>query len=97
MREAYCAKHSNIPADVESALEYVEQETNNKLSKQYMLTGRLAAATLGMLVRMSGASNVLEIGAYTGYSAIALARCRHVFVYVWAHACGCALGRMSRD
>lgn len=72
-REAYCAAHSDLPENVAQALEFVEAETRVKLSKQYMLTGSLAASTLAMLVRMSGATNVLEIGAYTGYSTIALA------------------------
>ena len=73
VREAYCAENSDIPESVEAALEFVERETNTKLCKQYMLTGKLAAACLSMLVRMAGARNVLEIGAYTGYSTIALA------------------------
>ena len=72
-REAYCAANSDLPENVAQALEFVENETRVKLSKQYMLTGSLAASTLAMLVRMSGATNVLEIGAYTGYSTIALA------------------------
>jgi protein-L-isoaspartate O-methyltransferase len=71
-REFYCAAHSDVPANVAAALEFVEQETNRCLSKQYMLTGALAASTLAMMVRMAGATNVLEIGAYTGYSTIAL-------------------------
>ena len=72
-REAYCAANSDMPAHVAAALDFVEAETNKNLSKQYMLTGSLAASTLAMMVRMSGASNVLEIGSYTGYSTIALA------------------------
>eukprot|EP00802_Teleaulax_amphioxeia_P019178 Tamp_19401.p1 GENE.Tamp_19401~~Tamp_19401.p1 ORF type:complete len:309 (+),score=64.84 Tamp_19401:97-927(+) len=74
VREAYCAANSNLPsAEVADVLAWVESETRLRLSKDYMLTGSLAATTLAMLARMSGAKNVLEIGAYTGYSTIALA------------------------
>jgi len=73
VREEYCAANSDVPESVKSALEYVESETNHKLNKQYMLTGPLAAMTLAMLVRISGARRILEIGSYTGYSTIALA------------------------
>jgi len=51
-----------------------------------------AATTLAMLVRMSGAKNVLEIGAYTGYapvspvSGIMLAR-HGVIDACWECAC----------
>ena len=73
VREAYCAANSDMPANVAAALEFVEAETHRNLHKQYMLTGSLAASTLAMMVRMSGACNVLEIGSYTGYSTLALA------------------------
>ena len=41
--------------------------------EQEMLSGHVEGATLRMLVRATGASRVLEIGMFTGYSALAMA------------------------
>lgn len=41
--------------------------------EQEMLSGNVEAQTLAMLVRVSGARNVLEIGTFSGYAALAMA------------------------
>lgn len=41
--------------------------------EQEMLTGHLEGQTLKMFVRMTGAKRVLDIGMFTGYSALAMA------------------------
>ena len=41
--------------------------------EQEMLSGHLEGQTLGFLVRVTGARRVLEIGMFTGYSALAMA------------------------
>lgn len=41
--------------------------------EQEMLSGHLEGQTLKMFVYMSGAKNILEIGMFTGYSALAMA------------------------
>ena len=41
--------------------------------EQEMLSGHVEGATLAMLVHLSGARRVLEVGMFTGYSALAMA------------------------
>jgi predicted O-methyltransferase YrrM len=48
------------------------RETQQQL-EQEMLTGHLEGQVLKMLVRMTGAKRVLDIGMFTGYSALAMA------------------------
>jgi len=42
--------------------------------EQEMLSGHVEGALLGMLVRLTGARRVLEVGMFTGYSALAMAQ-----------------------
>jgi predicted O-methyltransferase YrrM len=55
------------------ALAALNRETNIKRGDAVMLSGHLQGAFLQMLSRMIRPRNVLEIGTYTGYSAICLA------------------------
>ncbi len=48
-------------------------EETSKTFGAGMLTGRVEGRFLKMLVQLSGARNVLEIGTYTGYSALSMA------------------------
>lgn len=68
--ENYCAAHSTPPAALLAELQ--EYATKNCADAQ-MVIGPLEAAFLQMLVRVSGARRVLEIGTFTGYSALAMA------------------------
>jgi caffeoyl-CoA O-methyltransferase len=73
-REQYCAEMSNtIPiSHVNTALQWIEDQTVLQLKKPFMLTGRLPSSLLQSLVLISKAKKVLEIGAYTGYSAVSM-------------------------
>ncbi len=51
---------------------FSDQETVRQL-EQEMLSGHLEGQTLKLLVYMSGAKRILEIGMFTGYSALAMA------------------------
>jgi caffeoyl-CoA O-methyltransferase len=54
-------------------LNSLERETHSKMAHWQMLTGRLEGRFLKMMVQISGAKNVLEIGMFTGYSALSMA------------------------
>ena len=51
----------------------LERETIEKFEMANMLTGELEATFLKMLVQMSSARRVVEIGTFTGYSALMMA------------------------
>lgn len=51
---------------------FSDGETVRRL-EQEMLSGHLEGQTLKMLVQMTGAKRILEIGMFTGYSALAMA------------------------
>src|SRR4030065_154536 len=50
-----------------------ERETRKRTDSPGMLTGKVEGVFLRMLVRLSGARKVLEIGTFTGYSALLMA------------------------
>lgn len=54
-------------------LEELERETREKMPGAQMLTGRVEGTLLKMLVSISGARRVVDIGTYTGYSALMMA------------------------
>src|ERR1700721_273167 len=58
---------------VNSLLNELWQETHEKMNWPQMLTGPLEANFLKMIVLLSGEKNILEIGMFTGYSALAMA------------------------
>jgi len=49
------------------------KETHEKSNFAMMLTGPLEGGLLRLLLRVSGAKNVLEVGTFTGYSALTMA------------------------
>lgn len=51
---------------------FTDRETVRHLERE-MLSGHLEGQTLKMLVRISGAKRILEVGMFTGYSALAMA------------------------
>jgi predicted O-methyltransferase YrrM len=57
----------------EEALAWIEAQTNIRTNYPQMLSGPLQGRLLRMLVAFSGARKVLEIGAFTGYSAACMA------------------------
>ncbi len=66
----YCAAHSAPPSALRQEL---ADYTLRHCAQPQMLVGALEAALLQMLVRVSSARRLLEIGLYTGYSALAMA------------------------
>jgi len=66
----YCAAHTSPPSVL---LAELETWTRRERNDAQMLTGHVEGALLAWLVRLSGARRVLEIGTFTGYSALAMA------------------------
>lgn len=58
---------------VSPLLEELERETRENTDRPGMLTGRMEGALLRMLVRVLEARKVVEIGTFTGYSALMMA------------------------
>ena len=55
------------------ALDWVEKQTHIRTNHARMLSGRLQGELMRILVQISGARRILELGTFTGYSAICLA------------------------
>jgi caffeoyl-CoA O-methyltransferase len=68
--EDYAERHTRELAPLHARL---WQETHQKTIHPQMLVGPLEGALLRLLVRISGAKRILEIGMFTGYSALAMA------------------------
>lgn len=68
--EEYCRAHSTPPGPL---LKELAAYTRTHCRSPEMLTGPVEGAFLRMLVQLSGARRVLEIGTYTGYSALSMA------------------------
>ena len=58
---------------VSPLLEELERETRERTDHPGMMTGRVEGSFLRMLVRLSGARKVVEIGTFTGYAALMMA------------------------
>src|SRR6056297_332546 len=69
--EQYILEHSD-PED--SLLAELNRETNLKILRPRMLSGHLQGKILEMISKMIRPEKILEIGTYTGYSAICLAK-----------------------
>jgi len=67
---AYCEAFSKPQAEV---LRELERETHLKMLYPQMLSGHLQGKFLGMISAMLKPKAILEIGTFTGYSAICLA------------------------
>lgn len=67
----YCEDLSNVGDDL---LYRLERETALKTLAPQMMSGRLQGKLLQMLVQMSQASRIVEIGTFTAYSTICMAR-----------------------
>lgn len=66
----YARAHSTPPDEL---LDRLYAETHEKLDTPQMLTGPLEGRFLEMLVWLSRARRILEIGTYSGYSALSMA------------------------
>jgi len=67
----YCESHSTAEDDI---LKSLNRETHAKVMSPRMLSGHLQGQFLTFLSSMLQPERILEIGTYTGYSAICLAR-----------------------
>ena len=68
--EEYAERHTRNLSDLHSRL---WKETHQKTDYPGMMVGPLEGALLRLLVRLTAAKRVLEIGMFTGYSALAMA------------------------
>ena len=66
----YIEEHINPENE---ALDWVIKQTHVRTNHARMLSGKIQGQLLRMLVQMSGASRILELGTFTGFSAIWLA------------------------
>lgn len=69
-QDKYIREHST-PQD--EALAWIEKQTNIRTNYPRMLTGEVQGRLLTILARMCSAHDILEIGTFTGYSAVCLA------------------------
>jgi len=68
--EDYCRNHSTLPSEY---CEKIAAHTRAHVPMAEMLVGPLEGSFLGWVVRAFKARRVLEIGTYTGYSALCMA------------------------
>lgn len=66
----YIEEHSTRQSE---ALDWVEKQTHIRTNHARMLSGAVQGQFIRMMVQMAGASRILELGTFTGYSAICLA------------------------
>ncbi len=68
--ESYAEQHSDA---VEALFDELREETFATMSSPQMQVGRLEGRFLHLLVKLTGARRVLEIGMFTGYSTLMMA------------------------
>lgn len=68
--EAYCGSHSTLPSAI---CQEIEAFTRSEVPYPQMLSGPLVGSFLGLMIGITGARRVLEVGTFTGYSALCMA------------------------
>jgi caffeoyl-CoA O-methyltransferase len=68
--EEYAEAHTTPDGEL---FERLAEETRTKTTAPQMMVGRIEGRFLATLVALSGARRILEIGTFTGYSALAMA------------------------
>ena len=68
--EQYCREHTSPPSSI---LQELERQTYLKTLAPQMISGYFQGRLLSMVSQMIRPKNILEIGTFTGYSAICLA------------------------
>ena len=66
----YIEDHASVPSE---ALAWVVKQTHIRTNHARMLSGPAQGQLLRMLAQMIGATSILELGTFTGFSAIGLA------------------------
>lgn len=72
MEEIYSYIKAHATAQ-DRALDWVEKQTHIRTNHARMLSGSVQGQFMRMLVQLSSAKDILELGTFTGYSAICLA------------------------
>lgn len=67
---SYCLQHSTSPSPLAKELEDLTRKTT---PGSQMLIGEMEASLLAVLIRASGVKRILELGTFTGYSALVMA------------------------
>lgn len=65
----YIEDHASVPNE---ALEWVVKQTHVRTNHARMLSGAAQGQLMRMIALMSGAKHILELGTFTGYSAICM-------------------------
>lgn len=68
--EEYCINHSTRPGET---VREIGEYTRNNVHGSNMLIGEMEASVLTFLIKLGNVKSVLELGTYTGYSALAMA------------------------
>jgi len=68
--DQYCMGHSEKESDL---LKEIREYTQKHEQVPAMISGPLVVNTLKSIIKLSGAKSILEIGMFTGYSAIGMA------------------------
>lgn len=68
--ETYIERHSDKEPEL---LRQLTRETHSKVLQSRMLSGHYQGRLLSLISQLVGPKNILEIGTYTGYSALCLA------------------------
>jgi len=71
LAEMYAQQHSSVP---ESILQEIEHHTLTNHAHPHMISGAVQGKFLEMISEMITPSRILEIGTFTGYSAICLSK-----------------------
>ncbi len=66
----YIEQHATAESE---ALKWVTKQTHIRTNHARMLSGHAQGQLMRMLVQMTGATDILELGTFTGYSAICMA------------------------
>ncbi len=68
--ETYCIEHSTRPSKTAKEL---QEYTLNTVHGSQMLIGEMEASVLSFLIKIGRVKNILELGTFTGYSALIMA------------------------
>lgn len=68
--DQYAVDHSTEPSKLCDELDLYTKEN---IPMSQMVVGKLEASFLGLLIRLRGVKSILELGTFTGYSALAMA------------------------
>lgn len=68
--EKYCMAHSTRPGNI---VREIGEYTRSEVHGSNMLIGEMEASVLAFLIKLGKVKKILELGTYTGYSALAMA------------------------